>query len=211
MNGTACARAASDLTMVVSRLQRAGRALARQSRLPSGDFGGLSGDAYRRHADESAHTVAGLASDVALLAGALAALGRALDDAEGLREAGFGARAHDVERRAQESWREAMARYEGRPYTGQGPDQPVVAGTVLTPDESTRPSGLQTSTTAVTTPPAPAMSAPAPTSTSSPAEPAPTLVSSLVAPQPQLESELVIPPEVPPRCGTTEGLLDDEA
>jgi len=110
-----------------------------QSRLPEDDFGGLSADAYRRHAARSAVTVAGVGSDLALLAGALAALGRELAAAEQLRDLASGSpperadelrgRAGDVERRAQDRWRAAVASYEGRDCpTQRSVGQPVVSG-----------------------------------------------------------------------------------
>lgn len=114
----ACARTATDLTRLVQLLVRSRSALLRQSRLPEDEFGGLSGDAFRRHVARSASTVAGAASDLALLAGALAALGRQLAAVEEVRERAAGSpperacelreRADDLDRRAQLRWRAAV-------------------------------------------------------------------------------------------------------
>ncbi|MGH3345466.1 MAG: hypothetical protein ACRDO4_00665, partial [Nocardioides sp.] len=76
---TGCAAAAADLTELVTRLGAAYDALVRQSRMPETDFGGLSGDAFRDYASHSADAVADAASDLALLAAALARLGRELE------------------------------------------------------------------------------------------------------------------------------------
>lgn len=233
MSATACARAASDLTTIVTRLGRAQRLLAEQATMPADHFGGLSGDAFRRHAARSAHTAASAASDVALLAMALAALGRALAEAEELRDRATGvaagpaealrARAREVERRAQQSWREAMARYEGRDVTAtafpdQPPGQPVVPGVVFVP-ETAQPVGQapapcpqppeQVTSPAATPPPA-AVAPPAPPPPQPELES--ELESELVTPGPQLESELITPAAAsagspaPTHCGTTEAI-----
>jgi len=117
-----CASAAGDLTELVLRLGEASEALARQSRMPEDDFGGESGDAFRSRAARSADTVAEAASDLALLAAALAALGRALEHAAELQAmarrlppdeaAEARGRADEGERRAQADWRTAVAGYE---------------------------------------------------------------------------------------------------
>jgi len=224
--------AASDLTALVHRLDRARRALVGQSRLPEDDFGGLSGDAYRRHAAGSAVTVAGAASDLALLAGALAALGRSLAAAEEIRDLAAASpperarelrlRARDLERHAQERWRVAVASYDGRPGPAPvqpmqpavpvqpvTPVQPVVPGTLLGPSPSSAPEPA--------VPPSVGGPAPAPTPVASvaaapavptDAEPEPVLDSALVIPPPALESELVDPTTEPAQCGTPE-VLDE--
>ena len=120
----ACGAAAGDLTELTWRLMQVNEALSEQARTPPGVFGGVSGEAYRIHASHSAAAVAELASDVALLAGALAALGRALADVAELRALADGlpsdeaaevreradAREHD----AQATWRTAVVGYEQR-------------------------------------------------------------------------------------------------
>lgn len=234
MSAAACARAASDLTALVHRLGRTRAALVRQSRLPEQDFGGLSGDAYRRHAARSAVTVAGAGSDLALLAGALAALGRELAAAEEIRVQAHGSpperarelrlRARDLERRAQDRWRAAVAAYEGQAGpapqpTGQPIGQPVVAGTVLGPTVPASPEPAVSPPTAAT-PVVPPPAAPEPVAATAAAS-GPALESALVAatpgsgsapesalvsPPPQLESELVVPATPPPHCGTPEAL-----
>lgn len=118
-----CIAAAGDLTELVTRLGAACEALARQSRMPEDDFGGEAGDAFRVHAARSADSVAEAASDLALLAAALAALGRGLESAAELRAtarrlppdqaAETRARADEQERRAQADWRAAVAGYGG--------------------------------------------------------------------------------------------------
>ena len=223
VSAAGCARAASDLTTLVHRLDRARRALVRQSRLPEDDFGGLSGDAYRRHAATSAATLAGAGSDLALLAGALAALGRALAAAEEIRDLAAGSpperarelrlSARDIERHAQGRWRAAVAGYEGRDYPGQRPvGGPVVPGTVPAPSPERFPEpGVPTPSAAAG--PAPAPAAPtaavaAVAAVETAAEPEPELSSALVVPPPGLESELVVPPTEPAHCGTPE-VLDE--
>ena len=208
MRSAACARAASDLTTLVTRLDRTGRALDRQSRLPEEEFGGLSGDAYRRHAARSAVAAAGAASDVALLAGALAALGRELAAAEELRDRAEGSppersrelrrRAHELEQEAQDRWRRAVASYDGSAHPRQrATGQPVVAGHVLRPDTPTEPA-------APTVPPTtdPHQAAPAPVAATPASEP--VLESAFVTPPPPLEAELVVPPTPAAHCGTPE-------
>ncbi|MEJ7795192.1 MAG: hypothetical protein WKF50_06545 [Nocardioides sp.] len=223
MSAAACARTASDLTTLVHRLDRVRRVLIGQSRLPEDDFGGLSGDAYRRHAVRLALTVADAGSDLALLAGALAALGRSLAAAEEIRNLAAGSpperarelrlRARDIERHAQERWRGAVAAYEGRACPDQKPvGQPVVPGTVLGPSPVTAPEpGASTPADAAAPAPAPASSPAAPAAAPAVAatpEPEPVLDSALVIPPPELESELVVPPTEPARCGTPE-VLDE--
>lgn len=120
----ACAVAAGDLTELTWRLMQVDEALTEQARTPPADFGGVSGEAYRIHASHSAASVTQLASDVALLAGALAALARALGDvaehralADGLpadEGADVRERADAHERRAQADWRTAVAEFEQR-------------------------------------------------------------------------------------------------
>ena len=133
----ACAAAAADLTELTWRLGQAHETLTQQARTPATDFGGVSGDAYRTHASHSAAGVAELASEVALLAGALAALGRAFAEVAELRAladglpateaAEVGARADEREHRAQGDWRTAVAEYEQRRWPVDAPDQPVVS------------------------------------------------------------------------------------
>ena len=94
--------------------------------------------------------MAGAASDLALLAGALAALGRELAAAEEIRDLAAGSpperarelrlRARDVEDHAQDRWRAAVASYEGglpraaavgrppRPQGAAGRRRPVLTG-----------------------------------------------------------------------------------
>jgi len=213
-----CARAASDLTALVHRLDRARRALVRQSRLPEDDFGGLSGDAYRRHAARSAVTVAGAASDLALLAGALAALGRSLEAAEEIRDLAAASpperahelrlRARDLERHAQERWRVAVASYSGRPCPARGPVQPIVPGTLLGPSPISAPEPAASPSVGPAPTPTPVASVAAAPAVPTDAEPEPVLDSALVIPPPALESELVDPPTEPARCGTPE-VLDE--
>lgn len=133
----ACAAAAADLTELTWRLGQAHETLAQQAKTPATDFGGVSGEAYRIHASHSAAVVAELASDVALLAGALAALGRAFAEVAELRAVADGlpegeaaevrARADAREHRAQVDWRTAVAEYEQRRWPVEAPDQPVVS------------------------------------------------------------------------------------
>jgi len=214
MSAAACARTAADLTALVHRLGRTRVTLVRQSRLPEEEFSGLSGDAYRRHVARSAVAVAGAASDLALLAGALAALGRELDAAEGIRDLAAGspperaralrARAHDIEHRGQQRWRAAVAAYQGRVgpgrQSGQQPiGQPVVPGTAPWP--AAEP----------VAPASPVAATPGPQQVAAAAPPAvaaatePTLETELVIPPTVLESELVPPPAEPARCGSPEG------
>lgn len=219
MNAAECARAASDLTTLVTRLDRTRRALVGQSRLAEEEFGGLSGDAYRRHVAGSAVTVAEAGSVLALLAGALAALGRELAAAEEIRDQAAGspperarelrAGALDVERRAQARWRAAIATYEGRPSpVQQSSDPPVVPGAVLNPTvPSPADAAVPTVTSSVPDVPTPAVSDPAvpspPPADVTPEPPEPELESALVVPPPRLESELVVPAS-PAHCGTPE-------
>jgi len=133
LSPAACARTASDLTTLAHRLDRARAALVRQSRLPEEDFGGLSGDAFRRHVARSATTVADAAADLTVLAGAVAALGHGPAAAAELRDLAAGSPpeqarqlrvlARDIERRGQQRWREAVATYEGagQPSSSAGP------------------------------------------------------------------------------------------
>ncbi len=119
MNG--CARAASALTELVTRLGDARQALDRLSRMPESDFGGEAGSAFREGALRTADGLAAAASDLALLAGALAQLGRELESVRELRRtadwlppqqaADVRRRADDREQRAQAAWRAAVARY----------------------------------------------------------------------------------------------------
>jgi hypothetical protein len=119
-----CVAAARDLTELVVRLGAAHETLVRQSRMQEADFGGRAGDAFRGHASRSADWVAEAASDLALLAAALARLGRELESVAELRAAAerltpgqaVGARsgADERERRAQSDWRTAVAGYEQR-------------------------------------------------------------------------------------------------
>ena len=118
----ACGAAAADLTELAWRLLQVHDTLIEQVRTSARDVGGVSGEAYRVHASHSAGSVAGLASDVALLAGALAALGRALADVTELRAlademasdeaADVRRQADDREVRAQARWRAAVADFE---------------------------------------------------------------------------------------------------
>ena len=178
-------------------MQRATRALDRQSRLPADDFGGLSGDAYRRHTDRSSLTAAALASDLALLAGALAALGRGLEAASVQRAHGWDERADEIEHRVQQDWRTAVARFEGREYAAQDSEQPEVAAPVTEPRSGRPPSAGEPA------PPAPSAPSPAPAAAAAPATAVaePALTSALVVPPP-LESELVT---LPVELGTSHG------
>ena len=133
----ACASAAADLTELTWRLGQAHETLTQQAQAPATDFGGVSGEAYRIHASHSAAMVAELASDVALLAGALAALGRAFAEVAELRALADGLpaaeaaevreRADAREHRAQADWRTAVAEYEQRRWPVEAPYQPVVS------------------------------------------------------------------------------------
>ncbi len=119
MNG--CARAASALTELVTRLGDARQLLDRLSRMPESDFGGEAGSAFRDGAWRTADGLAVAASDLALLAGALAQLGRELDAVRELRRTArrlppqeavdVRRQADDREHRAHAAWRAAIARY----------------------------------------------------------------------------------------------------
>jgi hypothetical protein len=120
----ACAGAAGDLTELVWRLGQVHETLSQHARAPAGDFDGVSAVTYRIHSSHSAGAVAALASDVALLAGALAALGRALSEVDELRALADGlpvaeaaevrARAGARERLAQTDWRAAVTDFDRR-------------------------------------------------------------------------------------------------
>lgn len=119
MNG--CVRAAKALTDLVTRLGDARRTLDHLSRMPASDFGGEAGSAFRDGALRTADGLVAAASDLALLAGALAQLGRELEEVTELRRtatqlppleaADVRRRADDREQRAQAAWRAAIARY----------------------------------------------------------------------------------------------------
>jgi hypothetical protein len=117
-----CARAASALTELVTRLGDARRTLDRHSQMPESDFGGEAGSVFRDGASRTADVLAAAASDIALLAGALARLGRELDAVHELRRtagslppqeaADVRRRVDQRERRAQAAWRSAVTRYD---------------------------------------------------------------------------------------------------
>jgi len=146
---SACAAASGDLTELTWRLLQAHDTLAEQGRTPDRVFGGVSGEAYRIHASHSAASVAELASDVALLAGALAALGRALADVAELRALADGlppdeaaqirGRADSRERRAGADWRTAVSVYVQRRWPVAAADQPVVSPGPIRPSQESRP------------------------------------------------------------------------
>ncbi len=116
-----CARAASALTELVTRLGDARRTLDDLSRMPESEFGGEAGSAFRDGALRTADGLAAAASDLALLAGALAPLGRELEAVRDLRRtarqlppqeaADVRRDAADREQRAQAAWRAAITRY----------------------------------------------------------------------------------------------------
>ncbi len=152
-SAAACAAAAGDLTELTWRLLQVHDTLTEQVQTSAGDFGGVSGEAYRVHASHSAAGVAGLASDVALLAGALAALGRELADVAELRALAEGLpadaaaearrRADRREERAQAGWRTAAADFQqrrgsvGTPVQAGLPEPPSQVG----PASSAAPPG----------------------------------------------------------------------
>jgi hypothetical protein len=116
-----CARAAGALTELVTRLGDARRTLDRLARMPESDFGGEAGSAFRGGALRTADGLAAAASDLALLAGALAQLGRELEAVRDLRRtarqvppqeaADVRRHAADREQRAHAAWQAAIARY----------------------------------------------------------------------------------------------------
>lgn len=122
MSGMACAHASSDLTEVASALLRAGQVLEWQAGLPEEAFAGLAGDAFRARAGHAARAAEDAGRAVGPLAGALADLGRGLDEAAALRRRGSAGdgdeaaamltRADRVEDRAQEQWRAALCRFD---------------------------------------------------------------------------------------------------
>lgn len=116
-----CVQAAGALTELVTRLVDARRTLDRLARMPESDFGGRAGSAFRDGVLRSADSLSAAASDIALLAGALARLGRELEVVHELRRtasrlppheaADVRRRADDRERRAQADWQTAATRY----------------------------------------------------------------------------------------------------
>ncbi len=126
VSAAACARAASDLTTLVTRLDRARRALVRQSRLPEEVFGGLSGRrlpaprrpvrghgrrrGVRRRAAGRRRWPPSAASSPRPRRSATGRRGRHRSAA-----GSCGAGRTSVEHRAQDRWRTAVASYEGRP------------------------------------------------------------------------------------------------
>lgn len=146
---SACTAASRDLTELTWRLLQVHDTLTEQVRTPDSVFGGVSGEAYRVHASHSAASVVELASDVALLAGALAALGRTLADVAELRALADGlppgaaaetrGRADERQRLAQADWRTAVSAYEQRRWPVAAPDQPLAAPGPIGPHQESRP------------------------------------------------------------------------